>query len=84
MTTADNTTMERKSTRKNNITKKAANYGFAYGVYDPSSGNDFGHQEERKDDVTRGSYYVKLPTGRSQKVSYTSDKDGYFPVITYE
>lgn len=33
---------------------------------------------------TRGSYTVKLPDGRIQKVTFTADDDGYHPVITYE
>jgi len=63
---------------------KPANYGFEYGVRDPYTGANFGHQEDRKGHVTKGSYYVQLPDGRTQKVSYTADKHGYHPVITYE
>ncbi|XP_071546451.1 uncharacterized protein [Panulirus ornatus] len=34
--------------------------------------------------TTHGSYTVKLPDGRLQKVTYTADDDGFKPVITYE
>lgn len=33
---------------------------------------------------TRGSYAVKLPDGRIQRVTFTADEDGFHPIITYE
>ena len=60
-------------------------YEFAWAVKDDSSENDFGHQEARDDEFTSGSYYVHLPDGRLQKVSYTVDgDDGYVAEVTYE
>nr|CAI5848355.1 unnamed protein product [Callosobruchus analis] len=51
---------------------------------DPPSGNDFGHEEQRQGDDTKGKYFVLLPDGRLQTVEYTADADGYKPKITYE
>ncbi|XP_069977410.1 cuticle protein 7-like [Penaeus vannamei] len=62
-----------------------AKYDFNYAVNDPPSGNDFGHQEARDGDHTQGSYYVLLPDGRLQKVTYTVNGDsGYVADVTYE
>lgn len=61
-----------------------ANYEFSYSVYDPPSGNDFGHHETRHGDATWGSYMVLLPDGRRQIVEYQADQYGYRPVIRYE
>ncbi|KAF2361979.1 Insect cuticle protein [Trinorchestia longiramus] len=61
-----------------------AYYGFEYGVHDPYYGANFGHKEQRDGHKTKGSYYVNLPDGRLQKVSYTADEYGYRPVVTYE
>lgn len=64
--------------------QEPAKYEFEYTVYDPPSGNDFGHKESRDGDITRGVYYVLLPDGRRQKVEYEADQNGYRPKITYE
>nr|XP_027225879.1 pro-resilin-like [Penaeus vannamei] len=62
-----------------------AKYDFNYAVNDPPSGNDFGHQEARDGDNTQGSYYVLLPDGRLQKVTYNVNGDsGYVADVTYE
>nr|XP_027216607.1 pro-resilin-like [Penaeus vannamei] len=62
-----------------------AKYDFNYAVNDPPSGNDFGHQEARDGPNTQGSYYVLLPDGRLQKVTYTVNGDsGYVADVTYE
>ncbi|XP_042866863.1 cuticle protein 7-like [Penaeus japonicus] len=62
-----------------------AKYDFNYAVNDPPSGNDFGHQEARDGDNTQGSYYVQLPDGRLQRVTYTVNGDsGYVADVTYE
>lgn len=50
-----------------------ARYNFNWNVRDGRSNNDFGQSENRDGDVTQGSYYVLLPDGRTQKVSYTVD-----------
>ncbi|XP_076061291.1 cuticle protein 19-like [Oratosquilla oratoria] len=60
-------------------------YDFNYAVKDDDSGNDFGHQETRDGDRTEGSYYVQLPDGRLQKVTYYVDGDSGFVVnVEYE
>nr|XP_027229369.1 cuticle protein 18.6-like [Penaeus vannamei] len=60
-------------------------YDFAFGVKDGYSGADFAHQEARDEDETRGSYYVQLPDGRLQKVTYYVDGDGgYVAEVSYE
>ncbi|XP_064123098.1 pro-resilin-like [Macrobrachium nipponense] len=62
-----------------------ARYNFKWAVSDDSSSNEFGHQEARDGDDTRGSYYVQLPDGRLQKVSYYVDgDDGYVAQVTYQ
>lgn len=64
--------------------QEPANYQFEYHVYDPESGNDFGHQETRQGDVAQGKYFVLLPDGRKQIVEYIADQKGYRPKISYE
>ena len=53
-------------------------------MQDPYYGGNFGHQEQRDGYVTKGSYFVDLPDGRRQTVTYTADEYGYHPVVTYE
>ncbi|XP_069977399.1 uncharacterized protein [Penaeus vannamei] len=54
-----------------------AQYNYRYTVQD-NFGNDFGHQEDRNGYDTQGSYYVQLPDGRLQKVTYTVNGDSGF------
>ncbi|XP_068209738.1 pro-resilin-like isoform X2 [Palaemon carinicauda] len=62
-----------------------AKYNFNWAVNHAPSRNDFGHQEARDGEDTRGSYFVQLPDGRLQKVSYFVDgDDGYVADVTYE
>ncbi|XP_042239745.1 pro-resilin-like [Homarus americanus] len=62
-----------------------AQYNFNWQVKDDPSGNDFGHEESRDGDNTQGSYYVLLPDGRLQRVTYTVDgNSGYVAEVTYE
>ncbi|XP_068216722.1 pro-resilin-like [Palaemon carinicauda] len=62
-----------------------AQYDFNYAVKDDYSSNDFGHQESRDGYNTQGSYFVQLPDGRLQRVTYTVDGDsGYVAQVTYE
>ncbi|XP_042870819.1 cuticle protein 7-like [Penaeus japonicus] len=62
-----------------------AKYDFDWAVKDDYSGNDFGHQESRDGDYTQGSYYVQLPDGRRQKVTYYVNGDsGYVAEVSYE
>ncbi|XP_064123070.1 cuticle protein 8-like [Macrobrachium nipponense] len=59
-------------------------YNFNWAVGDDSSSNEFGHQEARDGEDTQGSYYVQLPDGRLQKVSFHVDgDDGYVAEVTY-
>ena len=53
-----------------------ASYSFSWAVKDDYSKNDFGQDESRSGDKTTGSYYVALPDGRTQKVSYSVDAYG--------
>ena len=48
---------------------------FAWNVQDSYSNNNYGQDEKRDGARTSGSYYVALPDGRLQKVSYTVDGD---------
>merc|ERR1712198_62966 len=65
--------------------EEPAKYDFNYAVKDDYSGNDFGHNEARDGYNTQGSYYVQLPDGRLQKVTYTVNGDsGYVADVTYE
>ncbi|CAL4108115.1 unnamed protein product, partial [Meganyctiphanes norvegica] len=62
-----------------------AKYDFDWSVKDEYSGNNFGQEESREGDRTEGSYYVHLPDGRLQKVTYYVDGDsGYVAEVTYE
>ncbi|XP_068209730.1 pro-resilin-like isoform X2 [Palaemon carinicauda] len=62
-----------------------AQYNFNWAVNHAPSRNDFGHQEARDGDDTQGSYYVQLPDGRLQRVSYRVDgDDGYIADVTYQ
>ncbi|XP_045105988.1 pro-resilin-like isoform X5 [Portunus trituberculatus] len=61
-----------------------AQYNFQWAVdHDPSS-NEYGHQEARDGDNTKGSYYVELPDGRVQNVAYqVNGGSGYLADVTY-
>merc|ERR1712215_513811 len=61
-----------------------AKYNFQWAVSDESSENHYGHQEARAGDDTQGSYYVQLPDGRLQKVTFTvHGDDGYVANVEY-
>ncbi|XP_068207659.1 pro-resilin-like isoform X2 [Palaemon carinicauda] len=59
-------------------------YNFGYGVADSYTGNDFGHAETSDGNAVKGSYYVLLPDGRKQVVTYTADYSGYNAEVAYE
>ena len=59
-----------------------ANYNWEYAVNDAQY-NDFGHKETRDGYQATGKYYVNLPDGRTQIVTYTADANGYTPVVEY-
>merc|ERR1712055_488510 len=62
-----------------------AKYDFDWSVKEEYSGNDFGQEESRDGDRTEGSYYVHLPDGRLQKVTYYVDGDsGFVAEVSYE
>ncbi|XP_053650923.2 cuticle protein 7-like [Cherax quadricarinatus] len=60
-------------------------YDFNYAVKDEYAGNDFGHQESRDGYDTKGSYYVQLPDGRLQTVTYYVNGDsGFVAQVEYQ
>lgn len=62
-----------------------AKYDFSWNVKDDYSGNDFGHNEGRDGYDTQGAYYVQLPDGRLQRVTYYVNSDsGYVADVIYE
>merc|ERR1712126_105275 len=61
-----------------------AKYTYTYGVQDPDTGNNYGQQESRDIDSTQGEYFVNLPDGRLQKVTYTVvGPEGYVADVSY-
>nr|XP_027230286.1 cuticle protein 8-like [Penaeus vannamei] len=59
-------------------------YAFEYAVNDPHAGNRFGHSEARDGYKTSGEYFVHLPDGRVQTVTYHADETGYYPTVHYK
>nr|XP_027232933.1 cuticle protein 19-like [Penaeus vannamei] len=60
-------------------------YDFNYAVKDDYSNNNYGHQEDRNGYGAQGSYYVLLPDGRLQKVTYSVNGDsGFVAEVSYE
>ncbi|MCL4148201.1 UNVERIFIED_CONTAM: hypothetical protein GTU68_051832 [Idotea baltica] len=59
-------------------------YKFEWTVLDAETRNDFGHREFSDGDVVRGEYYVLLPDGRVQTVTYSaSDQTGFVAQVEY-
>ena len=64
--------------------QQPARYNFEWSVLDHYFGNDYGQNEERYDQNTHGSYYVLLPDGRTQTVTYAVDGyGGYQADVSY-
>merc|ERR1712117_198619 len=60
-------------------------YTYSYSVKDDYTSNNYGASEDRDGYAPSGSYYVALPDGRLQKVTYTVNGDGgYVADVTYE
>merc|ERR1712080_601135 len=60
-------------------------YAREYAVQDEYAGVDFGANENREGYNTAGSYYVQLPDGRLQRVTYTvQGDDGFVADVAYE
>jgi hypothetical protein len=53
-------------------------------VNDKYSSNDYGHHESSDGNIVTGSYYVLLPDGRKQIVTYRADENGYVADVKYE
>ncbi|XP_076041824.1 cuticle protein 19.8-like [Oratosquilla oratoria] len=64
--------------------KQPRPHDFEYSVKD-YEGNDFGHSENSDGQTAQGTYYVQLPDGRLQTVTYTADDyAGYVADVQYE
>ena len=75
---------EKKSIKPINLFQAPAQYNFDWAVKDEYSGNDFGQQESRDGYNPQGSYYVALPDGRLQKVTYSVNGDsGFIADVSY-
>ncbi|KAK7071139.1 hypothetical protein SK128_018910 [Halocaridina rubra] len=61
-----------------------AHYNYEYVVRDDLTGTHFGHAESREGYLTEGEYFVHLPDGRIQRVTYYADETGYHATVTYE
>merc|ERR1711962_1916523 len=51
-------------------------YSYTYGVQDDYTNNNYGQQENRDGYSASGEYFVNLPDGRLQKVTYSVAGDG--------
>ncbi|XP_063601429.1 pro-resilin-like [Penaeus indicus] len=61
--------------------KKSHDFGWAVGA----GGSNYGHRESTDGYTTKGSYFVDLPDGRRQKVTYyVSGDSGYVAEVSYE
>lgn len=62
-----------------------ANYIYKWAVQDDYTNNNYGQDEKRDGYATSGSYYVALPDGRLQRVTYSVNGDGgYVAEVSYE
>lgn len=61
-----------------------AKYNYGYAVKDDYSNNNYGQSESRDGAATSGTYFVQLPDGRLQKVTYNVNGDsGYLAEVSY-
>ena len=61
-----------------------ASYKYGYDVKDDYAGVNFGQSESRDGHATSGTYYVLLPDGRTQTVTYGVDRySGYVADVQY-
>merc|ERR1712055_50869 len=61
-----------------------AQYAYQYGAEDGATNNNFGQAESRSGANAEGEYFVNLPDGRLQKVSYSVNGDGgYVADVSY-
>lgn len=58
-------------------------YKFEYGVHDAHTGDVKSQQEERKDDVVKGSYSLVEPDGTKRTVEYTADHHNGFNAVVH-
>ncbi|KAI9558673.1 hypothetical protein GHT06_015462 [Daphnia sinensis] len=59
-------------------------YSFDWAVLDQASYNDFGQKETSDGKLVSGTYYVVLPDGRRQVVTYKADDYGYIADVMYD
>ena len=60
-------------------------YHFDYQVSDSESANYYGQTEDMDESgVVKGEYYVNLPDGRTQIVTYVTDRNGYHASVVYK
>ena len=60
------------------FTYRPAKYEYEYAVRDDDTNNLFGAKESRDGKLTNGEYYVSLPDGRLQTVTYFVDKESNY------
>jgi len=64
--------------------EQPAAYSYGYDVQDDYAGVNFGQNEARDGYATNGKYYVLLPDGRTQTVTYSVDGySGYVADVQY-
>ena len=60
-------------------------FEFEYHVRDDKSDNRYGHKADSDGMILNGVYYVNLPDGRRQIVTYLADwETGYHADISYD
>ncbi|XP_066954040.1 uncharacterized protein [Macrobrachium rosenbergii] len=58
-------------------------YSYEYNVKDDYEGAHYGHKESGEGSNTNGQYFVRLPDGRVQTVTYYTDKEGFHSDVAY-